>query len=84
MSIKTQTLSASGIDVLRQLFISGPTWDGNVSSKTGRGELVAAGLAQHGFGWAWLTEDGVRTAVEWYGTKAWADQRWYRKQQNLD
>lgn len=64
------TFSANGIssaakEVLGQLFLDGPVWDGNISSKVGRGELVAAGLAEHAHGFAFLTSEGVRIAVEW-------------------
>lgn len=74
-------LSSSAIDMLGQLYVSGPTWDGNVSSKVGRGELVRAGLAFHEHGYASLTPEGVRVAVEW-DRKDLArrrDQRWIEK-----
>lgn len=58
-------LSSAAIEVLGQLYAKGPTWDGNVCSKNGRGELVRAGLAWHEHGYASLTPEGVRTAVEW-------------------
>ena len=81
-----KTLSSSAIEVLGQLFVKGPTWDGNISSKSGRGELVTYGLALHEGGWAFLTSEGVRVAIEWDRNilKGWHDQRWYRKQQCLD
>lgn len=44
---------------------NGPTWDGNVCSKQGRADLCRAGLAWHEHGYASLTPEGVRTAVEW-------------------
>jgi hypothetical protein len=58
-------LSPVAISVLEELFVSGPTSDGNICSKAGRGELVRGGLAVHGYGWASLTPDGVRLAKEW-------------------
>lgn len=64
-TFKINALSSAAIEVLGQLYSSGPTWDGNVASKAGRGELVAAGLAWHEHGYASLTPEGVRTAVEW-------------------
>lgn len=64
-SFAIQGLSPAAVDVLGQLFVSGPTWDGNIVSKSGRCELVRAGLAEHAFGWAFLTHEGVRVAVEW-------------------
>ena len=45
--------------------VGGPTWDGNIVSKVGRGELCRAELAWHQHGYASLTPEGVRTAVEW-------------------
>lgn len=61
----TAGLSFHAIEMLGQLYAFGPTWDGNVVSKMGRGELVRAGLALHHHGYAFLTSEGVRTAVEW-------------------
>jgi hypothetical protein len=58
-------LSPAAIDVLGQLFVQGPTWDGNIISKAGRGELVRAGLAFHSEGWASLTEEGVYICATW-------------------
>ena len=62
---KAEALSSAAIEVLGQLYVNGPTWDGNVCSKVGRGELTRAGLAWHQHGYASLTPEGVRTAVEW-------------------
>ncbi len=65
MSLFTSSgLSSSAIEVLGQLFVKGPTWDGNIVSKAGRGELCQAGLAFHAYGWASLTAEGIRTAIE--------------------
>lgn len=79
-------LSASAVEVLGQLFVKGPTWDGNICSKVGRGELVRTGLAEHAFGWAFLTREGVRVAIEWNleELRKWNDARWYRKAATLD
>lgn len=52
-------LSGSAADTLRCLFFHGPTWDGNVPSKSGRDELVRMGLAARGNGWQWLTSAGM-------------------------
>ena len=78
---KAEALSSSAIEMLGQLYVSGPTWDGNVCSKQGRGELCRAGLAWHEHGYASLTPEGVRIAVEW-DRKDLArrhDQRWIEK-----
>lgn len=65
MMFKVELLSSSAKEVLGQLFMSGPVWDGNVASKVGRSELVSNGLALHEHGFAFLTSEGVRTAIEW-------------------
>jgi len=65
MDIQSKILGMSGSarEVLRCLFFHGPTWDGDIPSKVGRGELVGLGLAHHEFGWAWLTRDGIDFAL---------------------
>lgn len=65
MAIVIDGLSGSAIEMLGQLYVGGPTWDGNVCSKNGRGELCRTGLAWHEHGYASLTPEGVRMAVEW-------------------
>lgn len=62
---KADPLSSAEIEVLGQLYVNGPTWDGNICSKAARGDLVRRGLAWHEHGYAQLTPEGVRTAVEW-------------------
>lgn len=62
---KAEPLSSIAVEVLAQLYVHGPTWDGNIVSKNGRGELCRAGLAWHQHGYASLTPEGVRVAVEW-------------------
>lgn len=62
---KIEPLSSSAVEVLGQLYATGPTWDGNIISKAGRGDLCRAGLAWHAHGYASLTPEGVRTAAEW-------------------
>lgn len=69
---KVEPLSSTAIEVLGQLYVSGPTWDGNICSKIGRGELCRAGLAFHAYGYASLTPEGVRAAAKW----DFADLRW--------
>ena len=65
MSIATPNpLTGAASDVLWQLFRNGPTWDGDLSSKTGRSDLVDLGYADRGDGWNWLTTDGVLLSLE--------------------
>ena len=51
-------LTGAAIDVMYGLFLNGPTWDGDVPSKTGRDELVDLKLAQRCDGYQWLTREG--------------------------
>lgn len=66
-------------DVLRQLFLDGPTWDGNLLSKADRTRLVDAGLVERWGGWNYLTEDGVEAAVTSGLAAQYTDPRWYKK-----
>lgn len=75
-------LSPNAIAVLAQLYAYGPTWDGDIVTKAGRGDLVRSGLAFHAHGYASLTEEGVRVASEWdinwlyrSSFKAWYEKR---------
>lgn len=77
-----KVLSSAAVEVLGQLFVFGPTWDGDIASKSGRGELFNLKLADRADGWSFLTEAGVRLAIS-VDVKARHDQRWYRKQQCL-
>jgi hypothetical protein len=74
-------LSPCAVSVLGQLFVEGPTSNDNITSKTGRCDLVSAGLAFHEAGLSSLTPDGVRLAREWDPCSLYArrDRRWYLK-----
>jgi hypothetical protein len=76
-------LSAASQAVLGQLFLRGPTWDGNIIAKSGRNELVLLGFCIHQNGWAYLTSEGVELALA-ADVSHWHDKHWYRKQQNID
>lgn len=52
-------MSSAAREVLRCLFFHGPTWDGDVPSKSGRDELVDLGLVDRMDGWQWLTREGI-------------------------
>lgn len=56
-------MSSSAREVMRCLFFHGPTEDGNIPSKCGRGELFKLGYAHHESGFAWLTREGVEFAI---------------------
>jgi hypothetical protein len=51
------------MEVLWQLFRCGPTWDGDIVSKTGRDKLIDLGMAKRTEGWSYLTETGVLAAL---------------------
>ena len=51
-------------DTIWQLFRNGPTWDGNMVSKSDRDIAVDAGLVERADGWNWLTHSGVTLALE--------------------
>lgn len=78
---KIEPLTSAAIECLGQLYVSGPTWDGNICSKNGRGELCRAGLAWHQHGYASLTPEGLRTAIEWNRSDLQRrhDDRWIKK-----
>lgn len=60
----TNTLTGGARDVLHQLFMSGPTLDGDLVSKTGRTMLNAFGLVERDNGWNALSLRGVKVALE--------------------
>lgn len=67
-------------EALMQLFVQGPTWDGNLVSKEQRTALVVAGLAVQWDGWNFLTQEGVEAAVAGgLAARDWHDKRWYNK-----
>lgn len=75
-------LTSGGRDGMMQLFVTGPTWDGNVISKSGRDELVSHQLAEHRNGWAYLTRAGVELAISDQTKEVvqhWQDRRFYHK-----
>ena len=43
---------------LKQLLVC--TWDGNLISKHNRDKLVNGGYADRGYGWNWITRDGIK------------------------
>lgn len=57
-------MSSAAREVMRCLFLHGPTWDGKMKYlPLGLGELVSMGYARHAFGWAWLTDSGTELAI---------------------
>ena len=67
-------------ETLMQLFVQGPTWDGNLVSKGERDRMVDAGLADRWNGWNYLTQEGVEAAVAGgRAARQWHDKRWYKK-----
>ena len=67
-------------EVLMQLFLDGPTWDGNLISKSDRDKLIQTGMARKWDGWNFLTEYGVQSAVrEGLLAKDRTDKHWFKK-----
>ncbi len=56
-------LSGAEREVLWCLFKHGPTWDGDIPSKSGRTELVSKGYVAQAEGWNWLTTEGGTLAI---------------------
>lgn len=56
-------MSVYSDEVLWQLFLTGPVWDGDLASKTGRDQLVNAGYVVRTEGWQTLTDAGLRFAL---------------------
>lgn len=80
--IQAITLSPNAVEVLGQLFVNGPTWDGCIVSKQGRSELFNTGLAFRVAGFTTLTEDGLRAAIEW-DCRHDRNGKWYCKQNDI-
>ena len=55
--------SKHAMEVLWQMFRNGPTWDGNVISKTARDELKTLGYIDRLHGWQFLTREGMHMAL---------------------
>ena len=76
----TVTFDIYKSEVLMQLFVQGPTWDGNLISKAERDALVDRGFADRWNGWNFLTQEGVEAAVaSGKSARGWYDRRWYNK-----
>lgn len=69
-------------EVMMQLFVFGPTWDGNLVSKSERDTLMEAGLIERYEGWQWLNEKGLKVALA-ADVKHWTDQRWHIKKSHM-
>jgi len=72
-------LSHNAITTLGQLFVNGPTWDGNLVTKQGRDELLETKLAERWDGWTWLTKEGVQLATTVTVQKGWFSGKWFSK-----
>lgn len=66
-------------EVLGQLYLNGPQYDGHVASKVGRDQLRDLEFIERGFGWQWLTRVGVEVA-NLAPVADWFDGRWRKKQ----
>jgi hypothetical protein len=61
---KVMGIDSAAREVLWQLFKNGPTWDGDIASKSGRGELFRRGYAARVNGWSYLTEEGMKLSLD--------------------
>ena len=61
VSVTSVTLAGNEIEVLEQLFMFGPTWDGNIISKSGRDHLFDLKLASRVEGYSY----GWPSRIEW-------------------
>jgi hypothetical protein len=57
-------MSVGAIEVLKQLWNTGPVWDGNIIDKCGRQELFDLGLADRTNGYSFLTKAGVHLSAD--------------------
>lgn len=80
--IRFTSLNSAAQEVMMQMFLFGPVWDGNLISKSGRNELVDHGMAFRTDGWQSLTREGLTIAVT-ADVSHWADRRYYQKQRQL-
>ena len=64
--MSTKALTGAELEVISRLFFRGLTWDGTLPSD-GCASLRDRGLAQYEFGFAWLTREGVRIAIQELG-----------------
>jgi hypothetical protein len=60
-------LMSAEIEVIRRLFRSGLTWDGDLPSGDRCTSLRDRGLVKYEFGFAWLTSEGVEIAIRELG-----------------
>jgi len=80
MPIKFDDLPNNAKEVMGQLFLNGPHWDGYIVSKQGRDFLYEHGLIERANGWQWLTQAGVEMASDYKSIpKTWFDGRWRAK-----
>ena len=56
-------MGADALECFLQLFLHGPTWDGNIVSKAGRAELFRREYAARENGWTYLTKAGMQVAL---------------------
>jgi len=65
--MSAKPLTTAELEVLRRLFLRGLTWDGDLSSRDCCASLRDRGLAQHEFGFVWLTPEGMEIAIQELG-----------------
>lgn len=69
-------------ECMRQLFLHGPTWDGDIVSKAGRAGLVKRGYVERENGWSQLSPAGFALAVR--SGLGEAKERWENKRRRIN
>ena len=65
--MNAEPLTGAELEVVRHLFFRGLTWDGYLPGRDCCASLRDRGLLQYEFGFAWLTREGVRIAIQELG-----------------
>ena len=62
--MSAKRLTSAELELIRRLFFRGLTWDGYLPDRDCCASLRDRGLAQYEFGFAWLTSEGEKIAVQ--------------------
>jgi hypothetical protein len=65
--MSAKPLTTVELEVISRLFLRGLTWDRDLSSRDCCTSLRDHGLAQHEFGFVWLTPEGEEIAIKELG-----------------
>ena len=62
--MSAKRLTGAELELIRRLFFRGLTWDGYLPGRDCCASLRDRGLLQYEFGFAWLTPEGEKIAVQ--------------------